>query len=159
MDTKNRQAKVLPKMQESLLEQRAKKFWSQVDKTESCWNWKRGLRNGYGAPWFKGRKSEYAHRISYELLVGKIPKGMEIDHLCRNRACCNPSHLEVVSAKENTLRGIGITAINSKKTKCINGHLFTLINTYKYKTKDGFIKRYCRVCNRLSGRRYYANSN
>ena len=80
----------------------------KIEKTESCWNWKAGSRRGYGRI-TKGRRGEgklTAHRVVYELLVGKIPDGMVLDHLCRNKLCVNPIHLEIVTSKENTLRGI-----------------------------------------------------
>jgi hypothetical protein len=86
------------------------RFMSKVDKTDTCWNWKAYIApGGYGkfgittAP--KIKKIMYAHRFSYELLNGKIPEGKVIDHLCRNRSCVNPEHLEVVDMYTNNIRG------------------------------------------------------
>jgi HNH endonuclease len=72
---------------------------------DACWLWS-GARTaaGYGARWLDGR-TRYVHRLSYEALVGPIPEGLTIDHLCHNRACCNPAHMEVVTRSENGRRG------------------------------------------------------
>lgn len=119
------------------------KVLENTEKTDTCWNWKDALRNGYGRVRNNGKTST-THKIVYEKLVGKIPKGMVIDHLCRNRACVNPEHLETVSNKENILRGNGLTAENHKKTKCIRGHELLGENLY---TLNG--KRYCKACQKL----------
>ena len=79
------------------------RFFKKVEKTPKCWNWTGCLVNGYGQ-FFLGKK-QYAHRISYSILHGEIPKGKCLDHLCRNRKCVNPNHLEPVSYKENIIRG------------------------------------------------------
>lgn len=79
---------------------REARFWSKVRKTESCWNWTAGTSIGYGAFW-DGQKMNKCHRISYELLVGPIPKGMVIDHICHNKLCVNPEHLRVATIKQN----------------------------------------------------------
>ena len=71
----------------------------------NCWVWYGELnRNGYGRVWVQGKRL-MAHRVVYESTRGPIPDGMVLDHLCRNRRCCNPDHLEPVTVKENTLRG------------------------------------------------------
>lgn len=84
---------------------------------------------------------------------GSIPKGLTLDHLCRNRACVNPVHLEPVTNRVNILRGIGITAQNARKTHCKHGHPFTVENTI-YKHGGGW--RICKICNRARFREYSA---
>lgn len=70
-----------------------------------CWEWQGEMnRNGYGRVWINGKRL-MSHRVTYELLVGPIADGLVVDHLCKNRACCNPEHLEPVTIRENTLRG------------------------------------------------------
>lgn len=82
------------------------RFWAQVDKTQTCWLWTgSGTPTGYGQIGVNGRK-QYVHRYAYELLVGPIPEGLTIDHLCRNPPCVNPSHMEPVTQAENTRRGV-----------------------------------------------------
>lgn len=83
----------------------AERFWAKVDRSDDCWVWTgTGTPKGYGQFAPHG-KHVYAHRFAYELLVGPIPEGMTIDHLCRNRGCVRPDHLEVVTRGENTRRG------------------------------------------------------
>jgi hypothetical protein len=90
-------------------------------------------------------RQKLAHRFMYESLVGPIPDGMTLDHLCRRPACCNPTHLEVVTMKENLLRGEGVGALNARKTKCCRGHPFDEVNTRV--SASG--ARVCRACARL----------
>jgi hypothetical protein len=125
------------------------RFWSKVNrKSDSeCWEWTGYLVKGYGQFDLNG-KPVYAHRLSYQLLLGPILAGRELDHLCRNSKCVNPNHLEVVTSKENTLRGVGISAQNARKTHCVHGHLFDDLNTCIRKgTHEG--ARSCRICNRI----------
>lgn len=117
-------------------------LWSKIDRTDSCWNWKACTQKGYGLISVDG-KSKRAHRVVYELLVGKIPDGMCLDHLCRNRSCVNPSHLEVVSFIENVMRGESAHARNARKTHCKFGHEFSEENTYIHPIRGN---RHCRIC-------------
>lgn len=129
------------------------RFWSKVQKVDcgGCWMWVgAATRQGYGQINVQGRMA-YAHRVSYEMAVGPIPVGLQIDHLCRNRRCVNPDHLEPVTRRENILRGDGITARNARKTHCAKGHSFAGDNLYVY--PDG--NRGCRICDRAAGRMYH----
>lgn len=101
-------------------------------------------KQGYGKLKWEG-KVIHAHRVSYELFIGKIPNGLQIDHLCRNTSCVNPFHLEAVTAKENILRGDSLSAKNARKTSCKNGHKFSKENTII--RKEG--GRACRTCDKL----------
>ncbi len=122
------------------------RFWAKVDKTDTCWLWTASQRtNGYGQFAIKHGQVVYAHRFAYEALVGPIPVGLQIDHLCRVRHCVNPSHMEPVTPRENTLRGYGISVINAAKTHCPQGHL------YDARRQNG--DRRCRTCNREEKRR------
>ena len=100
------------------------RFWSKVEKTVGCWIWKgRKTARGYGEFWMNSDRGIIpAHRAAYELIVGKVPDGLTLDHLCKNKACVNPDHLEPVTNRENLLRGGGTTSINAKKTHCPKGH-------------------------------------
>lgn len=124
-------------------------FWQlvTVDPDTECWEWGGPKTpDGYGFPYLPERKAKaYSHRWAYETLVGPIFEGGHIDHLCRNRGCCNPAHLEPVTPQENTLRSpVAVAAINSRKTHCIQGHEFTDENTAV--SKNG--SRSCRTCAR-----------
>lgn len=119
---------------------------SAIDSASGCWVWTaRKFRCGYGLMRIRleGRQhSRLAHRISYETFVGTIPVGFEIDHLCRNRACTNPSHLEAVTRRTNVLRGVSFAAVNAVKMRCTSGHEYSSENTY-LRPKGG---RDCRAC-------------
>lgn len=118
-----------------------------------CWLWTAARnRDGYGKLAYEGR-FVYAHRLTYELLAGQILPGLEIDHTCLVRACCNPAHMEVVSHRENTLRGNSIPARNGQKLYCPRGHEYTPANTMFETGKTGRLKRTCRTCKRERNRR------
>lgn len=99
------------------------RFWSKVRKADGygCWEWTGTKSGGSGRIWWE-KTIVPAYRVSYTLVKGPIPEGLHIDHLCRNPICVNPDHLEPVTQRENTLRGIGPTAINARKTHCKRGH-------------------------------------
>jgi hypothetical protein len=117
------------------------RFWSRVKIVDDCWEWQGGIKcDGYGS--FYWEKKQYpSHRVAYEIMVGDVPQGLELDHLCKNRKCCNPEHLEAVTHKQNLLRGDTIVAINSKKTHCPQGHPYFGENLL---IKQG--SRHCRKC-------------
>jgi hypothetical protein len=123
----------------------AEPFWPKVDTTAGaleCWPWLGTMKgNGYGMLVVR-RVKHLAHRFAYELLVGPIPAGLQLDHLCRNRRCVNPAHLEPVTARENTIRGKALI------TACPRGHAYTPENTDV--RRNGH--RSCREC-RLAARR------
>ena len=104
----------------------------RVEEESGCWVWTAALASstGYGRQGYGGFVW-YSHRLAYSLLRGSIPEGLSIDHLCRNRACCNPAHLEIVTHRENCLRGVSFAAVNAAKTHCKRGHEFTPENTFR----------------------------
>lgn len=127
--------------------------WERINKTDTCWLWTGGLnQDGYGKMSLNS-KTKVVHRWLYEQLVGPIPGGLQIDHLCRVRNCVNPSHLEPVTPQENIRRGMRGQGYlrgpnKTKKTHCKNGHEFTNENTYLGK-KGHRIIRICRACRRV----------
>jgi hypothetical protein len=127
-------------------------FWRYVspEPNSGCWLWT-GACCGHGYGRFSPKKGRMhiAHRFSYTNYVGPIPENLQIDHLCRVRSCVNPSHLEAVSARENTLRSAGVTASNYRKTHCPKGHEYDFKNTYI--TAIG--GRRCRTCQRENASR------
>jgi hypothetical protein len=93
------------------------------------------------------------HRVTYDVMKGPIGIGLQIDHLCRKRDCCNPSHLEAVTSRENTMRGDTIPARNAAATACPHGHPRTVENTFQSDSKPGRQKR-CRACHVARARSY-----
>ncbi len=129
------------------------RFWSKVDRqVDGCWVWTAALTAGYGSFGVRHGVVRRAHRLAYEYLVGPIPEGLQLDHLCRNRACVRPDHLEPVTCRENLLRGVGPTAQRSAQTQCVNGHALTGGNVYI--KPNGC--RNCRACKRDANRRHEA---
>lgn len=125
-------------------------FWDHVE-VGDCWTWLgRRDRHGYGL-WGQN----LVHRLAYEALVGFIPLGLQMDHLCRNRACLNPDHLEPVTHRQNALRGYSFSGINAAKQECANGHPYTIENTYT-RPHEPNSRRDCRQCIRDRVRRYKA---
>jgi len=114
-----------------------------------CWEWKGHRWNGYGRANLKGRGVTGAHRYAYEAFYGPIPDGLTIDHLCRNRACVRPSHLEAVPNRVNALRGTGPTAQNAARTHCKKGHPFDMEIRRTRGNRAGTIERSCRTCRNL----------
>lgn len=114
-----------------------------------CWQWTSVIeRNGYGRVTVN-YKAHLVHRYVYEQLVGKIPHGMQIDHICKHRSCVNPAHMEAVPPAENNARSSSPSALNARKTACVRGHRFTPENIYiPPKTPN---KRHCRACLKLRG--------
>ena len=117
-----------------------------INPVTGCWVWTGAIQsNGYGRLW-DGKSSRYAHRVIYELFNGPIEEGLDIDHLCRNRSCVNPLHLDPVTRSENLRRGESgenIAAPLRKKTHCPRNHKYDEENTRVYRGR-----RHCRACAR-----------
>ena len=129
----------MPQTRKSL----AERFWPKVEKTDTCWLWTAGKsHDGYGFIGTGGRRAPhvYAHRYAYESLVGPIPDGLQLDHLCRVRNCVNPAHLEPVTARVNHSRTPKAT-----KTHCVRGH--------EYAAGNLVIQRGRRTCGRCARER------
>lgn len=123
------------------------RFWQKIEATESgCWQWT-GLIDRYG--YAKSSRNARGHRVAFEALSGPIPEGLQLDHLCRNRACVNPAHLEPVTQAENARRSAAAV-----KTHCVNGHPYTPENTYLRPAGADGGRRDCRACIRERVRRY-----
>lgn len=130
------------------------RFINKINRINGCWIWTAGISaGGYGVFW-NGKKQVYAHRYSYEFYKGEIPQGLEIDHLCRNRNCVNPKHLEAVTRSVNTKRGLIPKILRERqktKTHCPKGHEYNYKNTYHRPGKPE--DRDCRICRREARRR------
>lgn len=124
----------------------------EVEEKSDCWCWRGYVdRNGYGLVKVKhsdgGRSNTTAHRFLWQAILGPLDRALELDHLCRNRACVNLEHLEPVTHAENVRRGSAAT-----KTHCKWGH--SLADAYRLKPPNGAVWRDCRTCNRICKRRY-----
>lgn len=120
------------------------RFMEKVTESpDGCWLWSSSVRpNGYGEFHYEGR-TVLAHRWVYARLAGPIPDGLQLDHLCRVRACVNPDHLEPVTQRENLLRGESPSAVHARKTHCPNGHDYEL-----HGKRNPRGDRRCRTCER-----------
>lgn len=124
------------------------RFWLKVNKTDTCWLWTARI-NKYGYGQFKAGRHWAAHRWSYTHVVGPIPDGLELDHLCRVRHCVRPDHLEPVTQRENIRRRQPWNP-NAAKTHCKFGHEYTAENTYREPSNNS---RKCRTCQRERDRK------
>jgi len=114
-----------------------------VPDQDGHWRWAGFIdKGGYGRFYFGGRMAG-AHQAAWKIFIGPIPTGLEPDHVCRIRDCANPTHLEIVTRKENVLRGAGPSAVHARQTHCRRGHEFTPENTLIRLTG-----RRCRACYR-----------
>ncbi|MFJ4107928.1 HNH endonuclease signature motif containing protein [Oerskovia enterophila] len=120
----------------------------RLDEDTGCWHWTGALNRHIGYGYFR---QKIAHRLSYELLVGPIPDGYQIDHLCRVRDCINPDHLEAVTPEENNRRSDSWSAVKMRQTECHNGHPLSGDNL-KITTRGS---RQCRECRRNYKREWY----
>lgn len=135
--------------------ERLKRKYDVVD--SGCWVWKAALspsqsgKHPYGIMLYHGRM-QMAHRVSYMEHKGKIPKGLQLDHLCRNTLCVNPSHLEPVTHRENLRRGVDA---RQKPTHCKYGHEMIGHNIYYKKAWNGRVHHYCRTCKAAHEKKVY----
>jgi hypothetical protein len=136
------------------------RFWSRVQKSNWCWLWTGTVSSsGYGVMRIDCSKANpkgrlvYAHRYAFENTKGAVPKGLELDHLCRNRRCVNPDHLEPVTPRVNQLRGTGPAARNARKTHCSKGHLFAGQSLY---LRPDTGNRQCLICKHEYWKEWYA---
>ena len=134
------------------------RFWAKVspEPTSGCWIWT-AANNGVGYGRFKWDGAVgYAHRFAYEAFVGPIPNGLQLDHLCRVRACCNPAHLEPVTQQVNIMRGRTPEVMrlrHAARTHCPAGHEYRGDNV-GYRKAKRWVARYCMACARVAALKY-----
>lgn len=132
------------------------RFYTKVLQAEGCWLWKGSINaKGYARFW-DGARLWQAHRWSYEHTIGPIPEGLQLDHLCRVRNCVNPAHLEPVTNRENTLRGLGPAKSRERMRRmhgCPSGHPYDEHNTIvRIRVQTGLPRRECRACQQARDR-------
>lgn len=124
---------------------------NSIEREGECWIWQKSINaKGYGKShlWVGGKSvNKVAHRLAYELIVGEIPAGLALDHLCGVRACVNPMHLEPVTTEENNRR------MRSKRTKCKRGHELSDDNVYLRDLPTGAVGRVCKTCRKFNNRK------
>jgi len=126
------------------------RLWKRVSKSEDgCWNWTGHVSGGGYGRIRNGGKREQAHRVSFALAGNKIPEGLVVDHICNNRRCVRPDHLQAITQRDNILRSDSPPARQSKQVACLNGHPLDGDNLFM--RRNG--KRECRVCIRARGRK------
>lgn len=140
----------LPQLAGKLPERWRARFASKVAIGGECWEWTAGTSNGYGRFAVTPSRIEYSHRLSFIAVFGQPHRSLTIDHLCRNRRCVRPWHLQAVSNRENILRGAGFSGRNAQKTECAHGHALTTENT---RNVNGW--RQCVTCERSRDRARY----
>ena len=129
----------------------ADRFWRTLRRVPDldpakCWPWP-GTRMAKGYGVLRRRYAKvYAHRVSYEIAYGPVPEGLVIDHICRNRLCCNPAHLEAVTTRENAMRGAGLSVQLHNMGICIHGHEVSGSNVYSRLKANGERHDRCREC-------------
>ena len=142
-----------PPSPEQMAEKMKQRFLSKVDQTGRCWVWTAykvpGRGGAYGLFWRNG-KNEMAHRVSFELFNHEIPSNLTVDHMCRNTVCVNPSHLRLLTLRDNILCGTSPSAIAAARTHCAKGHPYTPV----YWRNDCH-RRVCRPCKQAKDRKYW----
>lgn len=114
---------------------------SRTSQVGDCLLYQGALADGYAHIGLSGKRWYYAHVFMFEVLIGPIPMGLELDHLCRNRSCVNPAHLEPVTHRENCVRGVGFVSRKASQTTCMRGHELAGGNLYSWRGH-----RYCKKC-------------
>lgn len=131
-----------------------------VGKFADCWEWAGRIdRNGYGK-FMAGKVQTGAHRAAWIAFRSDIPDGLQVDHLCRNRSCVNPWHMDLVTNKVNAIRSVemggpggrGKSRGGAVRSTCRKGHSFDEANTYLHTDKQGYVHRVCRACARARHR-------
>jgi hypothetical protein len=130
-------------------------FEERTTITDGCWIWQGGkTAAGYAMMYILGGR-QYAHRWAYQMFVGPIPDNCEIDHVCRNRGCVRPDHLQAVSHRVNCSPERSSVGWNTRaKTHCPKGHAYNEENTYQYFGKDNLYHRFCRICHYTASMKY-----